>query len=501
MNAIPPVSDSCARVVNKNDGTKKGNGESPPSADVDPNLPLWGPIVAPRRIVWHGDSIPPELDLAPFREDMQSSFLVVNFISQVEFGRKSVMDRWGDMSEAVYPSKRALELAFFGRFHQRQDICEAGSRWYGKALCKLSKDLSDPKEMWSTAVLRSAILLIMYELVAATLSGAWMHHSGGITRLLQARGPRRHQAEEERLILEAVRPIVIAKAVTDGERTFLERRDWLTVPWAPVKGQKPHFERLLDIATTIPGLITDRRKLSSRKDALAKATPTLINQDSGIELTDGLSTEHSDEIKQYHHMASTIAARCAQQIAAIRAWKASWDQSCGPITLFDSYPVRDSYSHYPHHIFGPPLAFSDIRQANHYAMYHSMVIGFLTIAYEVSSLSSFFHSPASATTSPTDDSNLFMKTDAFATAPLTFNGGGATADEKEELLRERHISAVETCRTVPYHLSSKKTGCGGAYVIKFPLMMCRGVFAEGGEEVGFVDGVLVCLAETWGFTG
>ena len=38
-------------------------------------------------------------------------------------------------------------------------------------------------------------------------------------------------------------------------------------------------------------------------------------------------------------------------------------------------------------------------------------------------------------------------------------------------------------------------------MIKFPLMMCRGVFAEGGEEVGFVDGVLVCLAETWGFTG
>ncbi|KAL8865784.1 MAG: hypothetical protein Q9174_006698, partial [Haloplaca sp. 1 TL-2023] len=107
--------------------------------------------------------MPPELDLTPFRDDMQSSFLVVNFISQVEFGRKSVLNIWGDMSDAVYPSKRALELAFFGRFHQRQDICEAGSRWYGKALCKLSKDLSDPKEMWSTAVLRSAILLIMYE--------------------------------------------------------------------------------------------------------------------------------------------------------------------------------------------------------------------------------------------------------------------------------------------------------------------------------------------------
>ncbi|KAL8864695.1 MAG: hypothetical protein Q9174_007256, partial [Haloplaca sp. 1 TL-2023] len=353
--------------------------------------------------------MPPELDLTPFRDDMQSSFLVVNFISQVEFGRKSVLNIWGDMSDAVYPSKRALELAFFGRFHQRQDICEAGSRWYGKALCKLSKDLSDPKEMWSTAVLRSAILLIMYE---------------------------------------------IAKAVSDGERSFLERKDWLTVPWAPVKGEKCHFERLLDIATTIPGLITDRRKLSSRKEALAKATPTLISQDSGIELTDGLPpTEPSSAIKQYHHMASTISTRCAQQIATIRAWKASWDQTSDPITLFHSYPIRDSYSHYPHHIFGPPLAFSDIRQANTYAMYHSMLVGFLTLAYEVNALSQQFHTSTSPTTantnnnnnnnnnnntSPTDDSNLFLKTDAFANTLKAADGTTAEEDENEEMLRQRH---------------------------------------------------------------
>lgn len=169
---------TCARDVQARETATQGVGRQAPKAAThqeSPTVTKCEPIVAPRRIVWRACVPPAELDMSPFQENMQSTFLVVNFISQVEFGRKSVLVVWEDMSSTEYPSRRALELAFFGRFHQRSDMCEAGSRWYGKALCKLAKDLSDPQEMWSMVLLRSAILLTMYEVSLTSLcAGVWL---------------------------------------------------------------------------------------------------------------------------------------------------------------------------------------------------------------------------------------------------------------------------------------------------------------------------------------
>ncbi len=106
---------------------------------------------------------PLELDLSAFEEQIQATFLVVNYLSNLEFGRRSVLEIWGTMDSARYPAKRALEATFFGRIHDRQDISDTGALWYGKSLRKLAMDLNDPIEMCSTAVLRSTIVLTMYE--------------------------------------------------------------------------------------------------------------------------------------------------------------------------------------------------------------------------------------------------------------------------------------------------------------------------------------------------
>lgn len=107
--------------------------------------------------------LPVELDLSAFEENIQATFLVVNYLSKIAFGRKSVLQAWGTMSPAHYPSKRALEAGFFGRFHGQKDICDVASIWYGKSLKKLASDLNEPKAMRSTSVLRSTIVLTMYE--------------------------------------------------------------------------------------------------------------------------------------------------------------------------------------------------------------------------------------------------------------------------------------------------------------------------------------------------
>ncbi|KAL8706237.1 MAG: hypothetical protein Q9201_000674 [Fulgogasparrea decipioides] len=474
------LDQSCANVLRRHEKPGVRPNRAPSAAAHQNSLTSQesGSIAARRHVIHKAYALPVEVGLSPFQDSIQSTFLVVNFLSQVEFGRKSVLEVWNEMSPTEYPSKRALEAAFFGRFHRRQDICEAGYRWYGKALCKLSKDLSDPQMMLSTAVLRSTILLVMYEMVAATLSDAWVHHSDGISRLLEARGPRRHQALEERLILEAVRPIVIAKAVADGKRTFLERPEWLTLPWASVSGQKSSFEELLDLSCAIPGLVEDRRELSLHKASLATTTADAYDQGRQAELT-----------RDYHPVALTLAARCRHLLDRSRAWKRAWDMEGEPVTLLPSYPITPTYPHYPYHVFDQPLSFSDMHQANTYVMYHTLVVGFLTLAYEInyeaSSLSTDTHNDAIG-------SSFFLQPGAVATPPYT--------DHSDHyMLVERYKSAVEICRAVPYHLSNEASSYGGAYVIKLPLLMTRQVFCEDSEELKFIDTVLKCLAETWGF--
>lgn len=149
------------------------------------------------------------LNLSAFTESIQSTFFVAHALSKLDFGQKAVTAMWEIMSAPDDPSKRALETALFGRFHHQPIISEASSKWYGKALIKLSNDLRTPQGVWSTSVLRSAIILTMYELIVATSSHGWIHHAGAISRLLEVWGPYRHQSFEERLLLEAARPLVV----------------------------------------------------------------------------------------------------------------------------------------------------------------------------------------------------------------------------------------------------------------------------------------------------
>lgn len=115
-------------------------------------------------------SPPIELDLSPFQDNIQATFLIANYLSRSPFGRKTVLETWHTISPLDCPSRRALEATFFGRVHHRQDICETGSLWYGKALRKLARDLGDPEKMWSVSLLRSTVILTMHEVQIISLT-------------------------------------------------------------------------------------------------------------------------------------------------------------------------------------------------------------------------------------------------------------------------------------------------------------------------------------------
>ncbi|KAI4262624.1 MAG: hypothetical protein L6R42_002207 [Xanthoria sp. 1 TBL-2021] len=413
------------------------------------------------------------LNLLAFEGNIQSTFFVANALSKLDFGQSAITAMWETMSAPDDPSKRALETALFGRFHRQPGICEASSRWYGRALIKLSDDLRTPQALWSTAVLRSAIILTMYELIAATSSHGWIHHAGAISRLLEARGPYRHQSFEERSLLEAARPLVIARAAVEAKRSFLERPDWLQIPWALNLDQKSLREKLVDLSCVIPGMIENRRELARRKQSLAR----LLANHPGRK-------HHSQQIERYRCVASALVVRCGHLLDDVRTWKQFWDRQSNPVTLLHFPSGTPSYPDYPEDLFGPPLSFYDLYEANHVAMYYQVLTSLLRLTYECH----YEASPAaSETTDHAIDSSLFLK--PGIDLPLT---------DHDELLVERRKCAIEVCRSVPYHLSTELHGCGGAYVIMLPLLMARPIFRPQAEEAKYIDRVLTHLAGTWG---
>ncbi|KAL8730765.1 MAG: hypothetical protein Q9166_003835 [cf. Caloplaca sp. 2 TL-2023] len=319
--------------------------------------------ITERSIIRKDDAPLIQRSLAPREENIQSTFLIVNFLDQIDFGRKSLLGMWDTMPPSNYPAKRALEVAFFGRFHGRKDFQKASSLWYGKALNTMATDLMQPQEMWSTSTIRSAIILFIYEAL---------------------------------------------NAMNEQKRSFLGQQDWLHVPWAAHSGQKSHLDKLMDIQCILPGLFEARKRLSIHKRTLAE---TISSKDERS------ANDQLPLIRNYHLSAIALATRCERYLGLIRAWKAIFDEQTEPITILKSSRMAPSDPDYPFALFGPPLGFQSLDHSYHYWMYYSILRGLLTLAYE-------FHYEASDQSTSTHNalnSYLFITPDEEL--PRTENDG------------------------------------------------------------------------------
>ncbi|KAI4111772.1 MAG: hypothetical protein LQ339_000229 [Xanthoria mediterranea] len=313
----------------------------------------------------------------------------------------------------------------------------------------------------------------MYELIAATSSSGWIHHAGAIGRLLEARGPYRHQQFGERSLLEIARPLVIAKAAVDAKRSFLEKPDWLQIPWALIPDQKSLRDKLIDLSCVIPGIMEHRRELAHTRKGLARLLANTPERN-----------KHSQQIERYRWAAGALVVRCGHLLDDVRIWKQAWDKQSNPVTLLHFPAWTAAYPDYPEDLFGPPLSFYNLYEANHFSMYYQVLTSLLRLTYECHFEASL---AASETTDHAIDTRLSFKPDI-----------DLPATDHDELLVERRKCAIEVCRSVPYHLSTELHGCGGAYVIMLPLLMARPIFRPQSEEAKYIDRVLAHLAGTWG---
>ncbi|KAL8798374.1 MAG: hypothetical protein Q9182_006715 [Xanthomendoza sp. 2 TL-2023] len=220
----------------------------------------------------------------------------------------------------------------------------------------------------------------------------------------------------------------------------------------------------------VPAIIEHRGQLARRKSDLARM---ITKQDMG-----NGSSQHTE---RYRCIARALVVRCEQLLNDLRQWKVAWDMKSHAVTVFQPLSTTPSY---PENIFGPPVAFHSLYEANHFSMYYQILSSLLRLAYE-----SHYEASSLATTIEHNaiQPSLFLK--ASTTLPIT---------DRDDLLAERHQCAVEVCRSVPYHLSAELHGCGGAYVVMLPLLMAMPIFRPGSVEAEFIGRVMAHLAAgTW----
>ncbi len=412
--------------------------------------------IAKRKASIKDQHLPFELNLSAFQEQISVTFLVQNFLGHLDTGRKSLLPAWdvNNVSGTARDSVHALALAFFGKAHHQQYIVQQGADCYLKALRKLRDDLNDQNAMWSSSVLLSSILLARYELVASTDSAGWIRHAGGVEKLFELRGPWRHQSIEDRHIFEAARPIIAIKAITDCKRTFLDRREWLTLPWAQDPDQKSAMNLLIDIFCIIPGLLEDSKSLHSNTSFVWDLTSTSPSTTS--------ATEQDPKVID-------LRRRTQECYIKLQKWKEDWDRAYPTAvqTVNMSYfPPSDL--NFPIEIFEHAITFPNFLRANEFQLYNTVVFFLSSLMLSVPSLS-----PDDRTTSPS----------------------------VSDLLGQRWDAATDICRAVPYDLMFEKHGCGGAYLLLFPLLTNLRLFGAESPEGRWIRQVLEGIRNKWGLEG
>ncbi|KAI1622036.1 hypothetical protein EDD37DRAFT_503356 [Exophiala viscosa] len=170
---------------------------------------------------------------------------------------------WTELIQKVSKQERPLEDAFsalsisrVGQANNDIRLVRESSKVYGRALKELQGALIDPTRMYSDHILMACMLLGLYELFEGPglHSLNWVAHAQGAARLIELRGPERHQHWDAHHPFLASRIPTVYAAILQRKSTYLATEEWLTIPWAQQR-HKTYFDRLVDSVTTIPGLM------------------------------------------------------------------------------------------------------------------------------------------------------------------------------------------------------------------------------------------------------
>ncbi|TVY71553.1 Uncharacterized protein LSUE1_G007601 [Lachnellula suecica] len=393
-----------------------------------------------------GRHIPIKLD-----ENMQISYLSTHLFAGVSVSIPWLHFQASDhISASAIPSVRALAAVYFGRRNNLPDVVEEGFRLYGQALRSLNADLlhSEDDRAWSITILRSAVVLEYYELIAFESMLGWLKHAGGVGRLIELRGPERHQSPSDRDLLDGNRRIIALGCVVKRKRCFLEIEQWKTVPWAHEHNSKTSLNYLDDILCDIPGLLEDSDELE-RSELLPE-----------------------QRVMDRRRLSDDINLHLQQ----LYAWREKWAQlnpeACNEVPSLEQTPPSSDSKRQSEPLFPAVFHYSSLTAANEITSYNAILLLLLRLARQV--IGPSFRTSYSTT-------NLRP---ASTQSPLQPPGTANTL-----------TAAKEICKSVKFHLN-----CGdsaGAFFMLFPLRWQA--FGDGTREKKCCEAVIGKIADKSGW--
>lgn len=107
-------------------------------------------------------SVPPELSLVAFREDVQFSFLFDNFVWSSYGSPWLQLAAAGKLDALSLEACRVFSLGTFGRHHHQREIEVSGAIHYDKTVRALSSRLSNVGSAGSEALIVPITILLMH---------------------------------------------------------------------------------------------------------------------------------------------------------------------------------------------------------------------------------------------------------------------------------------------------------------------------------------------------
>ena len=175
-----------------------------------------------------------------------------------------------DSSHVSYTALKCLATAYFGRMQKRSDIMLQGAHLYSKALLQLKASIENPITAHDHRNVAATMALVHYETIAYTGKYGWIQHAGGTGRLMEMRGPERHQDEPAHTYFILSRFQITIQACMSRKLVCFDRLEWQTVPWAKHPDTKTPTDRLVDILTHLPSIFQEYDRLNELAGDLLK---------------------------------------------------------------------------------------------------------------------------------------------------------------------------------------------------------------------------------------
>ena len=180
-------------------------------------------------------------------------------------------------------------LMALGRMQNNADSVHNGVAMYCQALTETNRALQLPATAQTDAMLATCALLAMCEKYrshcgsdVSSQATDYQSHVKGTTRLLELRGCQKHVSEHGFALFAHARPSIALSGITRRQKTPLDSRQWLQVPWATQSRRRTLKDKLVDATLSAAGALEqldqcyNGSQTDSQTDEIVKACITPI---------------------------------------------------------------------------------------------------------------------------------------------------------------------------------------------------------------------------------